>query len=122
MLGLQLVGVVVQQRPWLMVLEFLQYGDLRSVLKGCAAKGIELDYPEQLSIASQVKMNPLPKKKKRVYSPSRPHSKQGQRLRLTWLLILLFPFVLNTLFRFADRRRHGLYCGEAHGTHGSGCT
>lgn len=37
-----------------MVLEFLQYGDLRNVLKGCTAKGIELQYAEQLSIACQV--------------------------------------------------------------------
>lgn len=51
----QLIGVAVQQRPWLMVLEFLQYGDMRNLLKGCAAKHITLDYPEQLSFAAQVR-------------------------------------------------------------------
>lgn len=49
-----MIGVVMQQRPWLMVLEFLRYGDLRGVLKGCAAKGIKLEYAEQLSFAAQV--------------------------------------------------------------------
>lgn len=51
---MQLIGVAVQQRPWLMVLEYLQYGDLRNLLKGCAAKGIELHYDEQLNFAIQV--------------------------------------------------------------------
>jgi hypothetical protein len=50
----QLVGVSLQQRPWLMVLEFLEYGDLRGVLKGCASKGITLRYDEQLTFATQV--------------------------------------------------------------------
>ena len=45
----------MQQRPWLMVLEFLQYGDLRNVLKGCRAKDITLRYDEQLSFAVQVR-------------------------------------------------------------------
>eukprot|EP00056_Hartaetosiga_gracilis_P009149 m.131200 g.131200 ORF g.131200 m.131200 type:complete len:780 (-) comp13070_c0_seq2:1491-3830(-) len=50
----QLIGVSMQQRPWLMVLEFVQYGDLRNVLKGCKARGITLTYEEQLTFASQV--------------------------------------------------------------------
>ncbi|EGD74912.1 TK/HMTK protein kinase [Salpingoeca rosetta] len=49
-----LIGVAMQQRPWLMVLEFLEYGDLRNVLKGCAAKDITLSYNEQLSFALQI--------------------------------------------------------------------
>eukprot|EP00050_Salpingoeca_kvevrii_P007735 m.298238 g.298238 ORF g.298238 m.298238 type:complete len:1104 (-) comp13814_c0_seq1:278-3589(-) len=48
-----LIGVAVQQRPWLMVLEFLQYGDLQNVLKGCKAKGITLTPAEQLLFATQ---------------------------------------------------------------------
>ncbi len=28
-----IVGIVIQQKPWLMVLEYLRYGDLRGVLK-----------------------------------------------------------------------------------------
>ncbi|EDQ85658.1 uncharacterized protein MONBRDRAFT_29090 [Monosiga brevicollis MX1] len=50
----QLIGVSMQQRPWLMVLEYLQYGDLRNVLKGCASKNIELQYEDQLNFAVQI--------------------------------------------------------------------
>eukprot|EP00049_Salpingoeca_infusionum_P013401 m.250470 g.250470 ORF g.250470 m.250470 type:complete len:775 (+) comp15437_c0_seq1:47-2371(+) len=50
----QMIGVAVQQRPWLMVLEFLKYGDLRNVLRGCRVRGIEMTYAEQLKVASQV--------------------------------------------------------------------
>lgn len=46
----------MQQRPWLMVLEFLEYGDLRSVLKGFEAKYMMLSYSEQLTIACQVSL------------------------------------------------------------------
>eukprot|EP00037_Helgoeca_nana_P005552 m.52439 g.52439 ORF g.52439 m.52439 type:complete len:811 (+) comp16534_c0_seq1:273-2705(+) len=34
----QLVGVAVQQRPWLTVLEFIEYGDLLAVSKTCKEK------------------------------------------------------------------------------------
>ena len=44
----------MQQKPWLMVLEFLDYGDLRNVLKGCESKGIRLTYGEQLNAAVQI--------------------------------------------------------------------
>jgi serine/threonine protein kinase len=60
MLGLEhtnlvgLVGVAVQQRPWLMVLEYCELGDLQRILKGCTAKGITLDVAEQLRIATQI--------------------------------------------------------------------
>lgn len=50
----QLIGVSMQQKPWLMVLEFLQYGDLRTVLKGFATKGLHLTYSEQLTITTKV--------------------------------------------------------------------
>ena len=43
-----LIGVCVQQAPWLIVLEFLEYGDVRSVLKACASKGVKLAFFEQL--------------------------------------------------------------------------
>lgn len=33
-------GVAVQQKPWLCVLEFLAYGDLKGILEGLADKGI----------------------------------------------------------------------------------
>jgi hypothetical protein len=31
----KLLGVAVQQRPWLCVIEFMKYGDLRDVLQTC---------------------------------------------------------------------------------------
>ena len=43
-----MVGVCVQQAPWLMVLEFLEYGDLRTVVKACTTKGLVLNLAEQL--------------------------------------------------------------------------
>eukprot|EP00047_Mylnosiga_fluctuans_P005670 m.241933 g.241933 ORF g.241933 m.241933 type:complete len:774 (-) comp13936_c0_seq1:86-2407(-) len=49
-----IIGVVIQQKPWLMVLEYLQYGDLRSVLKAALSKNISLTYWEQLNYAKGV--------------------------------------------------------------------
>lgn len=49
-----LIGVSMQQKPWLMVLEFLQYGDLRHLLKGCSSKGLVLTYAEQLMFSTQI--------------------------------------------------------------------
>lgn len=42
-------GVALQQKPWLCVLEFMQYGDLRSVLMDCLEKNILLQPYEQVS-------------------------------------------------------------------------
>lgn len=50
----RLVGVCIQQAPWLMVLEFLEYGDLRNVLKAAAGKGLKFTLPEQLRILLDV--------------------------------------------------------------------
>eukprot|EP00053_Salpingoeca_punica_P014733 m.134071 g.134071 ORF g.134071 m.134071 type:complete len:756 (+) comp16527_c0_seq2:243-2510(+) len=50
----QLLGVAVQQRPWLVVLEFIKYGDLRDVLQTCAEKRIKLSLAEQLRYATQI--------------------------------------------------------------------
>eukprot|EP00051_Salpingoeca_urceolata_P021318 m.332324 g.332324 ORF g.332324 m.332324 type:complete len:1330 (-) comp19776_c1_seq9:60-4049(-) len=50
----RMIGVAVQQKPWLAVLEFMEYGDLRSVLKACKQKKIDLTYSEQLSWSAQV--------------------------------------------------------------------
>lgn len=49
-----IVGVVMQQRPWLMVLEYLKYGDLGGVLKGCKTKNIVLTTPEMLHLSNQI--------------------------------------------------------------------
>lgn len=45
-----IVGIVIQQKPWLMVLEYLRYGDLRNVLKAAVAKNITLTLWEQLKL------------------------------------------------------------------------
>ena len=50
----QLVGVAMQQKPWLMVLEYCQFGDLRGVLQGCSSRKLTLNYAEQLSLGLQV--------------------------------------------------------------------
>ncbi len=38
----QLLGVCIAQRPWMVVLEFCTYGDLSDVLKACPRKGLQL--------------------------------------------------------------------------------
>ena len=35
-----LVGVAVKQRPWLVVLELCQYGDLSDILRACERKKV----------------------------------------------------------------------------------
>jgi hypothetical protein len=45
----KMIGVAVQQKPWLTVLEFAPYGDLRSVLMCAAEKKIELSPREMLT-------------------------------------------------------------------------
>eukprot|EP00039_Didymoeca_costata_P029309 m.24064 g.24064 ORF g.24064 m.24064 type:complete len:689 (-) comp7574_c0_seq1:69-2135(-) len=41
-----IMGVAVQQAPWLYVLEYCMYGDLRGVLKGCEQKRLKLNDAE----------------------------------------------------------------------------
>lgn len=48
-----MIGVAVQQRPWLMVLEFLEYGDLLGILRGTKMSGITLTEAEQLHLSFQ---------------------------------------------------------------------
>jgi hypothetical protein len=38
----RLIGVAVQQAPWLVVLEFVQFGDLRAVLQALKENGTDL--------------------------------------------------------------------------------
>ena len=49
-----MVGVAVQQAPWLCVLEYMEYGDLRSVLKAAEGKGLELQLTDQLNWSRQL--------------------------------------------------------------------
>lgn len=49
-----LIGVAVQQKPWLCVLEFMKYGDLHEVLSACAEKNLPLNFPEQLHFCIQL--------------------------------------------------------------------
>eukprot|EP00038_Savillea_parva_P001361 m.103450 g.103450 ORF g.103450 m.103450 type:complete len:837 (+) comp10478_c2_seq1:1334-3844(+) len=50
----QILGVCVQQKPWLCVLEFIRYGDLRNILQSCDEKGLHVAPEVVLSFASQV--------------------------------------------------------------------
>jgi len=50
---LGLTGVAVQQRPWLMVLDIMEYGDLQGVLKAAPKKGITLSTKELLLITKE---------------------------------------------------------------------
>eukprot|EP00911_Craspedida_sp_UC1_P002415 UC1_evm3s1801 len=49
-----LVGVSVQQRPWMVVLEYMEYGDLRAVLQTCQEKQLKLTFMEQLKFCVQI--------------------------------------------------------------------
>jgi serine/threonine protein kinase len=48
------IGVCVKQRPWLVILEFCQYGDLSDVLRACRRKGVSLTPREQVSLTYQL--------------------------------------------------------------------
>eukprot|EP00039_Didymoeca_costata_P028262 m.20511 g.20511 ORF g.20511 m.20511 type:complete len:651 (-) comp6865_c0_seq1:143-2095(-) len=50
----RMVGVAVQQIPWLCVLEFQPYGDLRGVLMACKQKKLSLTLREQLHCSAQI--------------------------------------------------------------------
>eukprot|EP00039_Didymoeca_costata_P023201 m.6325 g.6325 ORF g.6325 m.6325 type:complete len:919 (+) comp3518_c0_seq1:175-2931(+) len=47
-------GVSVRRRPWLCIIEYIKYGDVRSVLGGCLSKNIQLRLVEFLRIGVQV--------------------------------------------------------------------
>ncbi len=49
-----MIGVAVQQPPWLVVMEYLEYGDLKGVLETCAEKNFKLELREQLSFIQQL--------------------------------------------------------------------
>ena len=49
-----LLGAVVEQRPWLVVLEFVQYGDLREILSACKQKSIAVNNAERMLFAEQI--------------------------------------------------------------------
>jgi hypothetical protein len=49
----RIVGVAVQQMPWLAVLEFMKYGDLKGLVKTAGQKGVKLLTAEVLDIAHQ---------------------------------------------------------------------
>eukprot|EP00047_Mylnosiga_fluctuans_P003703 m.230445 g.230445 ORF g.230445 m.230445 type:complete len:781 (-) comp12066_c0_seq1:232-2574(-) len=50
----RLIGVAIQQKPWLVVLEYMHFGDLRSALKSCKEKGIDVHTGEYLFFAQQL--------------------------------------------------------------------
>ena len=50
----RIIGVCVQQAPWLTILEFMPYGDLKDVFRSCQTKGIEVTPGEVLDLATQL--------------------------------------------------------------------
>lgn len=50
----QIIGVCVQQAPWLVVLEFVQFGDLRAVLQAYKENNLELTLREILHLNKQI--------------------------------------------------------------------
>ena len=49
-----MIGVAIQQVPWLCVLDFQQYGDLRAVVMACKQKQIVCTTLEQVHIMTQL--------------------------------------------------------------------
>jgi hypothetical protein len=49
-----ILGVAMQQRPWLAVLEYVQYGDLREVLRALKDKKVDLTTGEILTMATHI--------------------------------------------------------------------
>ncbi len=50
----RLIGVGIQRRPWLAVLEFMRFGDLAAVFRSCTEFNLELMPLEQLRMLVQV--------------------------------------------------------------------
>jgi hypothetical protein len=50
----RLIGVAVEEYPWLAVLEFVRYGDLRAVLQACKEDGIVLHIGEMINFMRQL--------------------------------------------------------------------
>lgn len=51
---MSVIGVNVEQLPWLCVLEFMQYGDLGGVLEAISSKNISLFETELLHLSLQI--------------------------------------------------------------------
>jgi serine/threonine protein kinase len=51
---LRMHGVSIRQQPWLVVIDFITYGDMHQVLRTCRAKKIPLRYSEQYFFAAQI--------------------------------------------------------------------
>eukprot|EP00053_Salpingoeca_punica_P015438 m.142385 g.142385 ORF g.142385 m.142385 type:complete len:679 (+) comp16710_c0_seq1:333-2369(+) len=51
---LSIMGVCVEKQPWLVVLELMQYGDLRKIVTACKSKNMNITMAEQLTILVQV--------------------------------------------------------------------
>jgi serine/threonine protein kinase len=49
-----LLGVSVLQPPWLVVLEYLQYGDLHGVLRAASERGVQLTPREQVLFLTHI--------------------------------------------------------------------
>ena len=50
----KVVGVVIARKPWLLVLEYLKYKDLGSVLRACKKARVQLRIHEMINFAVQI--------------------------------------------------------------------
>ena len=51
---MRLLGVGLERVPWLVILELMQYGDLKKVLQTCKQRGVVVSKDEMLNYAQQV--------------------------------------------------------------------
>ena len=49
-----MLGVAVQQKPWLMVLDFMRYGDLQALVKAAPPKGVVITHQEMLTLSAGI--------------------------------------------------------------------
>ena len=77
----QIVGVAVQQRPWLTVLEYIKYGDLLAVTKAAAEKNFDISYTEQLVWGEQVKQADRAASRHSPLSETHTHTHTAHMLR-----------------------------------------
>ena len=124
----QIIGVAVQQRPWLTVLEYIKYGDLLAVVKAAREKNFDISYTEQLVWGEQVREKKcrrhlplsLPVPPPHTLSPPPPtsahlHPPPPTNLSDLRLPLTLIPIPVPLL---ADGGWNEIYCVQAHDPHG----
>jgi len=81
----KMVGVAVQQAPWLVVLEFVRYGDLKDIMESLRKKRISLEPSEMLDICQCI-------------ATGMEHMADRRLIHMVPTLILLYYIVLRVAF------------------------